>query len=166
MQVRVEVRRHGKLLDPAAADATVKHAINTALRGAGEYASAEVAKATPVGVTSFLRRAWAVDHRPRELMVRVVNIEEYGPVLEGGRRPGKRFPPVFAIQLWVKRVLGISDEKEIRSVAFLVGRKIARHGSDRHKGFARASFDRSLAVIQRGTLGDGLTLGIVRALES
>lgn len=164
--MRVEIRRHGKLLDPASAEPAVRHAINTALRGAGEFVAAEVARATPVGVTGILRRGWAVDHRPGQLMVRVVNIMEYGPVLEGGRRAGARWPPVFAIQLWVRRVLGVSEPKENARVAYLVSRAIVRRGLYRHKGFAKASFDRSLAVIQRSTLGDGLTVRLVQALES
>lgn len=50
----------------------------------------------------------------------------YAPVIEYGRKPGK-FPPVDVIKKWVIRVLQVPDE-EVDSVAFLVGRSIAKHG--------------------------------------
>lgn len=49
--------------------------------------------------------------------------------LDKGRGPGK-FPPVQNIRDWVRSKLGISDEKEINSVAFLVGRKISETGTE------------------------------------
>lgn len=51
----------------------------------------------------------------------------YGIVMEYGRRPGKKQPPVDVMKLWVKRVLKVPEE-EIDSVAFLVGRKIGTYG--------------------------------------
>ena len=45
-----------------------------------------------------------------------------------GRKPGK-FPPVQALRDWVRAKLKV-DEKKVNSVAYLVGRKIARHGTD------------------------------------
>lgn len=44
-----------------------------------------------------------------------------------GRRPGK-FPPVQNIRDWVRIKLRV-DEKEVNSVAYLVGRKIAQSGT-------------------------------------
>lgn len=54
---------------------------------------------------------------------------DYIYFLDQGRSPGK-FPPVQNIQEWVRSQLGISDEKEVKQVAFLVGRKIANEGTD------------------------------------
>ena len=51
----------------------------------------------------------------------------YWPIIEQGRRAGS-FPPVDAIRLWVKRKLGINEERQMKQVAYLVGRKIARLG--------------------------------------
>lgn len=45
--------------------------------------------------------------------------------IEKGRGPG--FPPLAPIEYWVRRKLGIRD-KEAKSVAFLIARKIARVG--------------------------------------
>jgi len=54
---------------------------------------------------------------------------DYIYFLDKGRAPG-RFPPVSNIRDWVRTKLGISDEKEINSVGFLVGRKMAREGTE------------------------------------
>lgn len=58
---------------------------------------------------------------------RLINYAPYGAVVERGRRPGSRFPPPDAIQLWAMRKLGLS-EAEAKSAAFAIARKIARQG--------------------------------------
>jgi len=62
----------------------------------------------------------------------------YAGVMELGRRPGKKFPPLQAMLFWVKTKLHIEDEKQARSVAFLVGRKIVKKGIAGHFMFQRA----------------------------
>ena len=52
----------------------------------------------------------------------------YAQFVEYGRGSGK-FPPVDAMRTWVKRVLRVKGVKEINSVAYLVGRKIAKNGT-------------------------------------
>lgn len=66
--------------------------------------------------------------------------------LELGTRP--HMPPVEALQPWVRAVLGISDPKENRSVAFLVAQKIARHGTEAQLPFERASRSTRAQVVQ------------------
>lgn len=56
--------------------------------------------------------------------------------LELGSKP--HMPPVDALVPWVKAVLGISEPKEARSVAFLVARKIARDGTPAQRPMGRA----------------------------
>jgi len=51
----------------------------------------------------------------------------YAMAMERGRAPGKGVPP-GTLNLWVRRKLGITDEKEVRSVAYLISRSIKRHG--------------------------------------
>lgn len=58
----------------------------------------------------------------------------HGYYVEHGRRPGK-FPYLPAIEMWVRRKLGKSDEKEVRAVTFLVGRAIADHGTIKRFGY-------------------------------
>lgn len=51
----------------------------------------------------------------------------YGIVIERGRKPGSRMPPLDVIQLWVSRVLN-PPEEEIESVAWAVAKHIAKYG--------------------------------------
>jgi hypothetical protein len=53
---------------------------------------------------------------------------EYLYYLDQGRGPGK-FPPPSNIIAWVRSKLGIEDS-EARQVAFLVGRKISKQGTE------------------------------------
>ena len=74
-------------------------------------------------------------------------------------------PPIEAIEPWVKAVLGISDPKEAKSVAFLVARKIAREGTPaRHpmaqavaatQGQVLAMFERAVGRIAEHLAGGG-----------
>lgn len=50
-----------------------------------------------------------------------------------GRDAGK-FPPVQPIRDWVEVVLGESDPKRIKAIAFLIGKKIAERGTQRYRG--------------------------------
>jgi hypothetical protein len=50
-------------------------------------------------------------------------------VLESGRRPGSRPPPVSVIQAWAARKLGTSDP----GIAFVIARAIGREGSPKRR---------------------------------
>lgn len=56
--------------------------------------------------------------------------------VEVGTKP--HMPPVAALVPWVKAVLGISEPKEARSVAFLIARKIAREGTPAKRPMGKA----------------------------
>ena len=65
---------------------------------------------------------------------------------------GPHMPPVQALEPWVKAVLGVRDPKEIKSVAFLVARKIAREGTPARHPMARAAQSvesQVLAMVER-----------------
>lgn len=62
----------------------------------------------------------------------------YGEVIELGRRPGKKQPPVSALIPWVRSILGITSVKEQKSVAFLIARSIGIHGFKGVQMFGRA----------------------------
>ncbi|HWO88415.1 MAG TPA: hypothetical protein VNL98_04615, partial [Gemmatimonadales bacterium] len=62
--------------------------------------------------------------------------DRYGLFVEAGTRP--HFPPPGALEGWVRRRLGITGESEAREVAFRIGRKIARQGTQGHFFFERA----------------------------
>ena len=52
---------------------------------------------------------------------------EYGEVVELGRRPDKKRPPVAPIALWAIRKLGVSAE-EAQGIGFVIARKIGKVG--------------------------------------
>jgi hypothetical protein len=54
--------------------------------------------------------------------------------VERGRNPGK-WPPEEAIELWVRRKLGLSDDQEVKSVTFLVRRAIGEMGTIKRFGY-------------------------------
>lgn len=58
----------------------------------------------------------------------------HGYYVEHGRKPGK-FPPRASIELWVRRKLGVSDDREVQAVGFLVARAIARRGTIARFGY-------------------------------
>jgi len=53
----------------------------------------------------------------------------YLEFLNAGRGGGK-FPNVSKIENWVRTKLGISEDKKVKQVAFLVSRKIAKLGTE------------------------------------
>jgi hypothetical protein len=58
----------------------------------------------------------------------IYSSEKYITVLETGRKPGK-FAPPEDIQLWVRSKLGKSDDREVKSIAYAINKKIAEKGS-------------------------------------
>lgn len=71
----------------------------------------------------------------------------YASYVEYGRRSGK-FPPLDAIEEWAKKKLGIKDEREARTVGFLIARRIAREGSTPHPFFIPAIKKNSRGILQ------------------
>jgi len=75
--------------------------------------------------------------------------DRYGLFVEVGTRP--HFPPPAALESWVRRRLGITQRRQAREVAFLIGRKIARTGTPPHLFFERAlegNINRIVAVME------------------
>ena len=62
--------------------------------------------------------------------------DRYGLFVEVGTRP--HFPPPGALEGWVRRRLGVTQDRQAREVAFLIARKIARAGTPGHHFFERA----------------------------
>jgi len=106
------------------------------LKVGGELLVSQIKKLTPVD-TGRLRASVVFLGRGPDKGV-LASPVVYSSVMEYGRRPGK-FPPPGPMQLWVRRKLRISNQKDIRSIAFLVSRKIARAGIE-----GRHMFDKGI----------------------
>lgn len=91
----------------------------------------EIFSRTPDGATGDARQSIGYDLGERTPLMaegEVFMTEPYGPPLEFGRQPGK-MPPVDAIEYWVRRKLGIMDDREARSTAYVIARAIGRRGT-------------------------------------
>lgn len=86
---------------------------------------------TPTGVTGDLSKKFLVSKpvlRGQSLVGSVSTDLPYGFPVELGRLPGS-FPPVDAIEFWIKRTWNnVPPANKIRGVAFVVARSIARKG--------------------------------------
>ena len=75
--------------------------------------------------------------------------DQYGLFVEVGTRP--HFPPPAAIEGWVRRRLGVTNDRQARELAFLIGRKIARTGTPGRFLFERAleeNVERVVAIFE------------------
>lgn len=97
---------------------------------------------TPVGVSGQLRQSIEkqISGTPLKVEGEVATNIIYGEPVEVGRKPG-RMPPVSAIELWVRRKLGINQGA--RQVAYLIARAIGARGT---KG--AGMFEKGLAASQ------------------
>ncbi len=91
-----------------------------------------LAQHTPVGATGLLRAGeFAELHSPAPNLVELIGVhppaDVYADPVEAGTRP--HFPPTSGLVLWVKRKLGVSDEKQALSIAFAIAKTIARRGT-------------------------------------
>ena len=89
------------------------------------------------------RRGWKARATARGAVVE--NVAPHAPIVEEGRRPGARMPPVDVIERWTRRKLSVAHvpktgkhkgmprrrklrAEEARGIAFVVARAIARRG--------------------------------------
>lgn len=113
----------------------------------------EVAPRTPVNV-GILRGGVQTDvvGDGVDVLGRVFNPVGYAPPVEAGSRP--HFPPVAPLRLWVQRKGLASDPQEIRSIAFLIARKISRRGTPARfmfKDGLAAARPRVMALFERAS---------------
>ncbi len=105
-------------------------------------------QASPVGATGRYRQSITsrVSSLGSDVVGRVTaGVAIYPGVQEFGRRPGTA-PPPGALDSWVRRVMGVSEEEAPR-VAFLVGRKLKRRGMA-GRGYARKAFESAKSKIE------------------
>jgi len=85
----------------------------------------DATRAARVMDTGYYLRAWESSSTADG--ARVYNVSPYAGVIEHGRRPGARMPPVQVIARWLQRARGLS-RKEAEAAAFPVARAIAARG--------------------------------------
>jgi len=89
---------------------------------------------------------------------------DYIYFLDQGRRPGK-FPPVATLVQWVRSKLGL-EGTEAKQVAFLVGRKISREGTDIFKDKSKGlQLDELIDDMIENLLEETLDIAKVEALK-
>lgn len=79
----------------------------------------------PVDRGTYLR-GFRADDVPDGVML--YNTSPYAGVIELGRRPGGKQPPIDALAAWVRRKGIARDPKDARGVAFAIARKMASQG--------------------------------------
>lgn len=141
-----EVERLAKR-SPEAEQAVIKSMLNP-MRRSLQRLRIEVQAYTPVGVTGNLRDGIEtnINGRPPNFSGDVLPNVLYGDPVEFGRKPGK-FPPPDAIELWVRRVLDVPSE-DVRGVAFVIARAIARRGIPPVRMFERG-LSRGFPAVER-----------------
>lgn len=145
MFMSVEVKLDGTAFLPGRAEAEVRHVIKEQLTGASLAYIREVKPATPVGVFGNLQKEWQFAYDDATLTSKIFpGTVEYAQAVELGRKAAP--VPIEPLRLWVKRKLGITDPKEIRSVAFLIGRKKKQQATE-GQFFATKAWQKSLPVI-------------------
>ena len=91
-------------------------------------------KVTGITARSFIADVFTT---PAGVLGVVSSSQPTAVFLELGTKP--HMPPVAAMEPWVQAVLGIRDPKEVKRVAFLVARKIAKRGTKPQRPLERAA---------------------------
>lgn len=142
----LEVKVSGALFKERGAEKLVNDELAAAMNASTQLLRGAIIPKTPV-FQSHLRQATqaSVSGSGRSIEGRVFNPMSYGIPVELGRTPGKKQPPSSALELWVRRKLNVPENK-VKSVAFLVARKIGKQGTKAVKMFER-SFNESKGAI-------------------
>lgn len=160
--IDVDVNLDGSIFSAGRRESDVNKAIQRQFTLAAEFFISEVRLATPVGATNNLRDSWDFGYIKSSQRVVIAPRSEYAMAVEMGRRPGK-WIPIEPLQLWVKRKLGVDNEREAKSIAFAISRK-AKMSGIRGKFFVSKTFEATLPTIQSAFISP-LGNMIVRALR-
>ena len=109
-------------------------------------------KASPFGGTGTLRTGWQIEpasEKAKRITGTVTNATVQANVIERGAK--RHFPPVGptgdpALGVWIRRVLGFSDPKKVRKVAYLIGRAIKKRGLPSVRGLPKRFFSNIVRV--------------------
>jgi hypothetical protein len=140
--IRYELRAGGPLLEAPDIAGRFDREISAELGELGAIGQRLVVERSPRGISAGgggLRGSIFTEMRgvPMRRGVAVASSLFYAPIVEVGRRPGRR-PPATALRLWVQRKLGVSAEAAPQ-VAFLIARKIGSEGYRGYQMFERTA---------------------------
>lgn len=165
MELTLEYRFPRGPLASGRGAAIIDEELRLALRASVEMARNQIVPRTPVN-TGVLRHGVqtqiALVGEPVQMVGRVLDPVAHAVPVEEGTRP--HFPPRGPLELWVRRKFDISDEREVRSVAFLVARAISRRGTKPVHMF-RDGFGRAKPAI-RARLAEALKRAAARLRAS
>lgn len=87
----------------------------------------------PVGATGALKQGIVAElHQDidamHEILTETPPADAYAAYVEKGTKP--HFPPIRALVPWVKKKLGVQNDKEARCVAFMVAHAISLRGTE------------------------------------
>jgi hypothetical protein len=143
-----EIHKATKNIDQQKVKKIFSYHITAGMRGSLAISEGAIASFTPVN-QGILRHS--ITHEIRGIPPRtditgdVFTPLVYGVVVERGRKPGRRSPPVRAIELWVVRK-GFVPRHKARDVAYVIARAIGAKGTKPEKMFAKG-FDVSLPTV-------------------
>lgn len=143
MDLRVEVQTDTRALTEQWGEAAVSRKLRAATEESLQYLKGLVQEGTPVD-TGLGRGSVFTAVRGTGLDIEgvVASPQAHMVVLELGRRPGMRMPPLDPIRVWLRRH-GQSD-----SLAFVVARAIGRRGIEARRMFGKAA-ERGGATVTR-----------------
>jgi hypothetical protein len=104
----------------------VLRAIERGMLQGARQAIPTIKRFTPVA-SGFLRDNYQINFRRGPRRALITNPATYVGVMELGRRPNRRRPPIGPIMAWVTRKLGV-PANEVRGVAFAIARNIGTFG--------------------------------------
>ena len=141
MNVRFDIQ---EITDLAArwqrAPEIVREELERAMTQATLYLERETKERTPVGVGGGGGLRGSIHSRVSLGVFAVEGVVgsplTYAPAVELGSKP--HFPPIEPLQDWVKAKLGITDEKESRSVAYAIATVKSRSSTLGQRMFGRA----------------------------
>ena len=150
MELKLEVDTKGAIFEGKAPE-ILQRELDAAMESAVMLLKREVKKRTPVGVSGA--QGGLLGSIQSEIIGKgtpmikgiVLSASKYAEAVEKGTKP--HFPPTGPIQLWVKKKLGIEDERQSRQVAFLIARAISRRGTKGQFMFEKA-LDENIHRIQ------------------
>lgn len=146
--ISADVRTTGDAFDPGRVDSESAAVYRQQLTGAGLYVEGEVRRGTPA-YTGDLQKNWFTEYRESAKEVLVANPSEYALPMEFGRKPA--WVPIEPLTLWVRRKLGVSDQKKAKGIAFVISRKKSQQPTP-GVGFARTAFEASIDVVNASFL--------------